>query len=148
MLDWDKEFIAKAFKTPGNENTECIILVATDAYRMGIDNPDIRLVIQWDLPLSFNSMIQRIGRAGRKGQQAWFVLLTPKWTQAKEPDEIEKILKKCQSTGPPQPRTTDQPSGAKSSPLAQEIDLDVSDNDLVQDSGNEEPENEFHDPAT
>lgn len=45
MSDWDKKLIAKAFKTPGNENTECIILVATDAYGMGIDNPDIRLVI-------------------------------------------------------------------------------------------------------
>lgn len=148
MSDWDKELIAKAFKTPGNENTECIILVATDAYGMGIDNPDIRLVIQWDLPLSFDSMIQRMGRAGRKGQQSWFVLLTPKWTQVKEPDEIEKILKKRQSIGLPQPKTTDQPSGAKPSPLAQEIDLDASDNDSVQDSGNEEPENEFHDQAT
>lgn len=89
-----------------------------------------------------------MGRAGRKGQQAWFVLLTPKWTQVKGPDEIEKILKKCQSTGPLQPRTTDQPSCAKPSPLAQEINLDVSDNDSVQGSGNEEPENDFHDPAT
>lgn len=46
MLDWHKELIAKAFKTPGNKNTECIIFVVTDAYRMGIDNPDIRLVVQ------------------------------------------------------------------------------------------------------
>lgn len=74
--------------------------------------------------------------------------MTPKWTQVKGPDEIEKILKKRQSKGPPQPGTTDQPSGAKPSPLAQEIDLDASDNDSVQDSRNEEPENEFHDPAT
>ena len=45
MLDWDKELIAKTFKTSSNKNTECIILVATDAYEIGIDNPDIWLVI-------------------------------------------------------------------------------------------------------
>lgn len=80
MPDWDKSLISNAFKVIGKENTECTILVTTDAYGMGIDNPDIRLVIQWDLPISFDSMIQRIGRAGRKGQQSTFVLLTPKWT--------------------------------------------------------------------
>lgn len=140
MSDWDKELIAKAFKIPGNENAECMILVATDAYGMGIDNPDIQLVIEWDLPLSFDSMIQRMGRAGRKGQQSWFVLLTPKWTQVKGPDEIEKILKKRQTTGPTssslQLKTTDQPTSTRPSPLAQEIDLDASDNESVQGPGN------------
>lgn len=61
MSDWDKELTAKAFKISGAENTKCIILVATNAYGMGIDNPDIRLVIQWDLLISFDSMIQRMG---------------------------------------------------------------------------------------
>ncbi len=59
--------MAKAFKISRAENTKCIILVATDTYGMGIDNPDIRLVIQWDLLISFKSMIQCIDRAGRKG---------------------------------------------------------------------------------
>lgn len=57
MSDWDKGFIAQAFRVKGDENTECTILVATNAYGMGIDNPDIRLVVQWDLPMSFDSMI-------------------------------------------------------------------------------------------
>lgn len=57
MSDWDKELIAKAFKINGSENTKCTILVATDTYGMNIDNLDIRLVIQWDLPISFDSMI-------------------------------------------------------------------------------------------
>lgn len=39
-------------------------------------------------------MIQRMGRAGRKSQQAWFVLLTPKWTKVTRPNEITKILDK------------------------------------------------------
>lgn len=58
MFDWDKTIIASAFKIVNKENTKYIILVATDAYSIGIDNPDIRLVIQWDLPLSFDSMVQ------------------------------------------------------------------------------------------
>ena len=100
MLDWDKELIAKAFKINGSKNTKCTILVTTNAYGMGIDNSDIQLVIQWDLPISFNSMIQRMGCAGRKGQQAWFILLIPKWTQVKGPDEIKKIFDKRKSTYP------------------------------------------------
>lgn len=66
MSEWDKAIVAKAFQIDGDINTDYIILVATDAYGMGINNPDIRLVIQWDLPLSFDSMIQRMGRAGRR----------------------------------------------------------------------------------
>lgn len=45
MSDWDKTIIAKAFQVYGKENTQCTILVATDAYSMDIDNPDIKLVI-------------------------------------------------------------------------------------------------------
>lgn len=58
MSDWDKNLTAAAFRIPGDENLECTFLVATDAYGMGIDNPDIKLIIQWDLPISFDSMIQ------------------------------------------------------------------------------------------
>lgn len=46
MSDLDKAIIAKAFKVDRNINNDCIILVATDAYGMEIDNPDIKLVIQ------------------------------------------------------------------------------------------------------
>lgn len=44
MSDWDKDLIAKVFLQPDDENMECIILVTTDVYSMGIDNPDIKLV--------------------------------------------------------------------------------------------------------
>lgn len=92
MSEWDKNLIAQAFNIPGKENTESTILVATDAYGMGINNPDVRLVIQWDIPLSFDSMIQQMSRAGRKGRASVFILFIPKWTKIKNPDEIEKCI--------------------------------------------------------
>lgn len=74
--------------------------------------------------------------------------MTLKWTQVKRSDEIEKIFKKRQSKGFLQPRPTNQLSNAKPSPLIQKIDLDASNNDLMQSSMDEEPENKFYDPAT
>lgn len=35
-------------------------------------------------------MVQRMGRAGRKGGASTFVLFTPKWTRLKDPDKIER----------------------------------------------------------
>lgn len=75
---WDKSLIAITFAVLGDKNTECIIFVATDAYNMGINNPDVKLVIQWDISLLFDLIIQRIGRAGRKGGASILVLFTLK----------------------------------------------------------------------
>lgn len=41
MFDWNKYLIVNAFLKPGDKNMECTILVTTDAYGMGIDNPNI-----------------------------------------------------------------------------------------------------------
>ncbi len=46
MSDWDKDLTANVFLKPGDMKMVYIILVATDMYGMGIDNPDIQLVIQ------------------------------------------------------------------------------------------------------
>lgn len=46
MPDFDKNLTAKAFQVPNEENTKCIILVATNIYGMEINNPDIRLIVQ------------------------------------------------------------------------------------------------------
>lgn len=58
MSNWDKNLIAKAFLVLGDDNLTYIILVTTDIYGMRINNPDIKLVIQWDFPITFDAMIQ------------------------------------------------------------------------------------------
>src|SRR5512133_2357250 len=71
-------------------NGETRVIVATNAFGMGIDKAEVRFVIHWDIPDSIENYFQESGRAGRDGKPAFAVLLYAPADKARLTDTIRK----------------------------------------------------------
>ncbi len=73
---------------------EVRVMCATNAFGMGIDKPDVRMVIHIDCPDSLEAYFQEAGRAGRDGEKSYAVLLFDR-------SDESKLKKRIDDTFPP-----------------------------------------------
>ena len=67
-------------------------MVATNAFGMGVDKPDVRLVIHYQIPDNLENYFQEAGRAGRDGNKASALLLTNKADEAQVEKQFLSVL--------------------------------------------------------
>ena len=72
----------------------CQVMVATNAFGMGIDKPNVRYVVHMDLPESLEAYFQEAGRAGRDGKKAYAVLVC-------DPSDVQRLERDVLSEFPP-----------------------------------------------
>lgn len=123
----DREDIQEKFMSGGAE-----VIVATNAFGMGVDKEDVRFVYHYDVPDSLDSYYQEIGRAGRDGEKSEAVLFfrsqdigVQKFLAGEgklEPDKIEQVVELiADQDGPVQPEKIEEQTDLSERKLASAI---------------------------
>ncbi|MDA3892805.1 MAG: RecQ family ATP-dependent DNA helicase [Salinivirgaceae bacterium] len=86
--------IERAYKQDNWKKSKTRIMVATNAFGMGIDKTDVRFVVHMDLPDNLEAYFQEAGRGGRDDNQAFAVLLY-------HPSDKIKLERRVESSFPP-----------------------------------------------
>lgn len=73
-------------------NNQKQVMVATNAFGMGIDKPDVKTVIHLNLPESIESYFQEAGRAGRNGEKAFAIILKNNSDEVLVKNQFLKVL--------------------------------------------------------
>lgn len=72
--EWERQELLKRFQ--GESRPIVNHVICTNAFGMGLDVPDVRLVIHWQQPASVEDYLQEFGRAGRDGRKSVAVIFT------------------------------------------------------------------------
>lgn len=106
----DRERIHEQFLDDGLD-----VVVATTAFGMGIDKPNVRFVVHADIPEALDAYYQEIGRAGRDGEPAAAVLHYRAedlglrkffTTSSPDPERLLAVLKVLKAAGGPTPKSS------------------------------------------